>query len=106
VGKADLLRAMSREDVPPMGPAVTDILLSTYYQHVYKTYQRLVGREKEQQRRKNESALKYVPEGVIVPMAPQSNTNQAVVVDISDQRLYAFEGGALVYTTPITSGKK
>lgn len=105
-GKTDLLRAMSQEDVPPMGPVVTDILLSTYYQHIYKTYQRLVGREKEAQRRKEESALKYVPEGVIVPEPPQSNTNQGVVVDISDQRLFAFEEGLLVYTTPITSGKR
>ena len=106
IGKSDMLRAMSQEDVPPMGPVVTDMLLSTYYQHVYKSYQRMVGRDEEEKRRKEESALKYVPEGVVVPKAPQSDTNQAIVVDISDQRLYAFEGGELVYTTPITSGRK
>jgi len=106
VGKADLLRAMSQEDVPPMGPVVTDILLSTYYQHIYKTYQRLVGRDEEEKRRKESGALQYVPEGVVVPESPASDTNQAIVVDISDQRLFAFEEGALIYTTPITSGRK
>jgi len=106
VGKSDMLRAMTQDDVPPMGPVVTDILLSSYYQHVYKGYQRLVAREKEQQRRQNEGALRYVPEGVIVPEAPFSNTNQGIVIDISDQRLFAFEDGLLIYTTPITSGKR
>lgn len=106
VGKADLLRAMSQEDVPPMGPVVTDIILSTYYQHVYKTYQRILGREQEKQRKKEEGALKYVPEGIVVPKAPESDTNQAIVIDLSDQRLYAYEGGELIYTTPITSGMR
>ncbi len=106
VSKADILRAMTQADIPPMGPVVTDILLQAYYRDASRQYERYIGREQEQQIRENESALTYVPEGVIVPDAPRSNTNQSIVIDISDQRLYAFEDGVLSYTTPITSGRR
>lgn len=41
----------------------------------------------------------------MIPAVPQSNTYQAIVIDISEQRLYAFEDEMLIYTSPITTGK-
>jgi len=99
---------MTKEDVAPMGPVVTDILLQAYYDYSYKKYEIFRAQEEAkqvEQMTRHQNALQYLPEGTIIPTAPLSKTHQAVVIDISDQRLYAFEGGMLIYTNPITSGK-
>ncbi len=54
----------------------------------------------------HEEVIKNLPENLVVPTAANSNTYQSIVVDISDQRLYAFEDGILVASSAITSGKK
>lgn len=105
VGKAGILRAMTQEDVPPMWPVVTDIILQVYYQDALQTYDTIYDREVAQKTEKHQNALKFLPEGTVIPSVPGSKTHQAIVIDLSDQRLYAFEDEMLVYTNPITSGK-
>jgi len=41
----------------------------------------------------------------VIPVVPKSKTHQAIVIDISEQRLYAFEDEMLIYTSQITTGK-
>lgn len=105
IGKAEALRAMTQDDVSPMGPVVTDVLLRAYYQDAFQTYETLYEREVMEKTVKHQNALKHLSEGTIIPAVPKSKTHQAVVIDISEQRLYAFEDEMLIYTNPITSGK-
>ncbi|MEI6711502.1 MAG: L,D-transpeptidase [bacterium] len=106
VSKADVLRAMTQEEVPPMGPVVTDILLQIYYQDALQTYKTIQDKIIADQTGRHQTALKFLPKGVVIPAVPPSKTHQAIVIDLSDQRLYAFEDELLIYTSPITSGRK
>lgn len=85
---------------------MADIVLQIYYQDALQTYQTIEQRMIEEQTSKHQNALKFLPQNVIIPTVPPSKTHQAIVIDLSDQRLYAFEDELLVYTSPITSGKK
>lgn len=108
MSQVPVLRAMTQENVAPMGPVMADILLQAYYDYSYKKYEIFRTQEEAKQTEqmdRHQSALKYLPKGAIIPNIPLSKTQQAVVIDLSDQRLYAFEDGMLVYTNPITSGK-
>jgi co-chaperonin GroES (HSP10) len=84
---------------------MTDIVLQIYYQHALQTYEIIQDRIVAEETEKHNNALKYLPDGAVIPSVPKSKTHQAVVIDISDQRLYAFEDEMLVYTSAITSGK-
>lgn len=99
--KTDTFEKMTQENVPPMGPVVTDILLQIVYQNLLDAY----NKEMSEKTERHHNALKYLPAWTVIPTIPKSKTNQAIVIDISDQRLYAFEEGMLIYTNPITSGK-
>ncbi len=103
VGKSDLIRSLSQDDVPPMGPVVTDRILELFYHDTEQTYDILYDKKILEQTNKHQNALKYLPAGVVIPNVPRSRTYQAIVIDISDQRIYAFEDEMLVYTSPITS---
>jgi hypothetical protein len=100
-----MLRAMTQEDISPLGPVVADIVLQIYYQDALQTYTIIHERDIAEKTKKHQNALKYLPKDAVIPSVPRSKTNQAIVIDISDQRLYAFEDEMLVYTNPITSGK-
>ncbi len=105
IGKAEALRAMTQDDVSPMGPVVTDVLLRAYYQDAFQTYQTLHERDVMEKTLKHQNALNHLPEGTVIPNVPKSKTYQAIVIDISEQRIYAFEDEMLIYTNSITSGK-
>jgi|GEM_PF-6467394 len=62
VNKADTLRAMTDEDVPPMGPVVADIVLQIYYQDALQTYDMIYEREVTAKIEKHQNALRYLPE--------------------------------------------
>lgn len=88
-----------------MGPVVLETVLQIFYDDVVETYQMLYNKKILAQTTQHQNALMYVPEGITIPNVPLSKTRQAIVIDISDQRLYAFEDDLLIYTSPITSGR-
>lgn len=106
LSRSNDIYAMTEDDVAPAGPMTTYILLSTYYQDLEARYRVHLDRDTQPVIKQETTAMNYIPEWVTTPEPAPSDTHQSIVVDISDQRLYAFENGELVYTTPITSGKR
>lgn len=89
---------------------ITDPVLETVLEaYIWERYVRYVSTrtyEEQVRNQRHADAIAALPQDVDVPAPRTSDTYQAIVVDISDQRIYAFEENILVATSPITSGKK
>lgn len=85
---------------------VIQTMLEVYMRERYARYISLRTYEEEKRDESHVEAVASLPENTKIPAPRTSDTYQSVVIDISDQRLYAFEDNILVATSPITSGKR
>lgn len=81
-------------------------ILEAYISERYTRYIAARTYEEQVRNQRHIDAIASLPQGIDVPAPRRSETYQAIVVDISDQRIYAFEENILVATSPITSGKR
>ncbi len=85
---------------------ILDTLLETYALDRYTRYMDYKNFERISHERQHEEIMRELPENLIIPTPHSSDTYQSIVVDISDQRLYAFADGVLIASSSITSGRK
>jgi hypothetical protein len=85
---------------------VLETVLEAYIRERYVRFVSVRTYEEQVRNQRHIDAIAALPKDIDVPAPRTSDTYQAIVVDISDQRIYAFEENILVATSPITSGKK
>ena len=82
------------------------IILDAYFVDAYYRYSIHVDRELARRDELHQKALAELPEDAIIPEPGPSRTYQSILIDLSEQRLYALEAGTLVLSTPVTTGRR
>lgn len=96
----------NKKHINTLHDPLLDTLLESYMKDRYVRYFTTKSYEELKRSEQHEIAVASLPKDIDIPSPRTSDTYQSIVVDISDQRLYAFEDNILVATSLITSGKK
>ena len=94
-----------REAIHPILDPDIETALEVYTQDIYARFLSVQSYEDQERSAQHAAVMKLLPANLVVPTPKTSKTYQSVVVDLSDQRIYAFEEGILIGTSSITSGR-
>lgn len=92
-------RILSTSDV------MIESIIDIYTRDKYARFLKMKEYEKALRDQYHQEALALLPEGTQIPIPKESDTYQSILVDLSEQRLYAFEEGILVSVSSVTTGK-
>ncbi len=106
LSKADNIKDFLESADNDQSIATLYILLDAYFVDAYYRYSIHVDRELARRDELHQKALAELPEDAIIPEPGPSRTYQSILIDLSEQRLYAFEEGTLVLSTPVTTGRR
>jgi hypothetical protein len=96
----------NKQHINTLQDPLLDTVLEAYMKDRYVRYFSAKTYEEQIRTDRHNIAIAALPKGTDIPAPRTSDTYQSIVVDISDQRLYAFEDNILVAMSLITSGKR